>query len=113
MYSHDSMFLHMFNLFYDFSVIFIVLVCLLWLLAEWVVPFRTPVNFDNLLLGWDLPQKLHNKFYNVCNNNNNVSKFIQKIYQLYTTCQTQLVAGGWASGELLYVPVLKCQEVGE
>jgi hypothetical protein len=36
MYSHGSMFLHMFNLFYDFFVIFIVLVCLLWLLArEW------------------------------------------------------------------------------
>ena len=51
MYSHGSMFLHMFNLFYDFSVIFIVLVCLLWLLAWQVVPFGTPVNFDSLLPG--------------------------------------------------------------
>ena len=51
MHNHGSMFLHMFNLFYDFSINFIVLVCLLWLLAWGVVPFGTPVNFDSLLLG--------------------------------------------------------------
>ena len=46
----------------------------------------------------------------MCNNNNNVLKIIQKIYRLYTTCQTQLVAGGQASGELLYQHVITYSE---
>jgi len=50
MYSFGYMFLHMCNLFYDFLVIFIALVFLLWLLAQRVVPMATPVNFDSPLL---------------------------------------------------------------
>ena len=72
----SCMFSHMCNLLYDFLVIFIVLVCPLWLLARRVVLIGTPANFDNLLPDRDLTQKLHNKLYYMHNNNNNILKFI-------------------------------------
>jgi len=89
------------SLVYDFFVIFIAVVCLLWLLAWGVVPIGTWVNCDSLLLDRDLTQKLHNNLYNVDNNNNNVLKTVQKVHQLYTRHVVQLVAGGLTSGKLL------------
>ena len=103
MYNFSNMFLHMCNLLCDFFVIFIALVFLLWLLAQWVVPMGTPVNFDNPLLDWNFTQKLHNNFYNVYNNTKNVLKLTQNIYQLSTRHTAQLVAGGPVTGELLYI----------
>src|SRR5258706_4853123 len=102
MYSLSYMFSHMCNLLYDFFVIFIALVVLSWLLAWQVGSIHTPVNFDSHLPDQDLTQKLHNKLYNVHNNNNNVLKFIRKVHQLYTRHTAQLVAGGPVTGELLY-----------
>jgi len=84
-----------------FLVNFIAFVFLLWLLAWQVGPMGTPVNFDSLLLDWDLTQKLHNNLHNVHNNNNNVLKIVQKVHQLYTRHTAQLVAGGLVTGELL------------
>ncbi len=103
MYSLSSMFLHMCNLLYDFFVIFIVLVCLLRLLARRVGPIGSPANFDSLLPDRDLTRKLHNKLYNMRNNNNNVLKIVRKVHQLYTSCTVQLVVGGPVTGELLYL----------
>ena len=48
------------------------------------------VDFDDLLPDRDLTQKLHNKLYNVHNNNINVLKIVQKLHQLYTRRTTQL-----------------------
>jgi hypothetical protein len=76
MYSLGYMFSYMCNLFYDFSVIFIALVFLLWLLARGVGSLATPVNFDNLLLGRDLTRKIYNSLYNVHNNNKNVLNIV-------------------------------------
>ena len=61
-----------------------------------------PVNFDSPLPDRDLTQKLHNKLYDVHNNNNNVLEIFQKMYQLYTRRTARLAAGGLVSGELLY-----------
>jgi len=68
MYSLGYMFSYMCNLFYDFFVIFFALVFLLWLLAQGVGSRATPVNFDSLLLGRALTQKIYNNLYNVHNN---------------------------------------------
>ncbi len=38
----------------------------------------TPANFDSLLPDPDLTRKLHNKLYNVRNNNNNVLKLFER-----------------------------------
>src|SRR5258706_5940702 len=103
MYSLSSMFLHMCNLLYDFVVIFIVLVCLLRLLARRVGRIGSLANFDSLLPDRDLTRKLHNKLYNMRNNNNNVLKIVRKVHQLYTSCTVQLVVGGPVTGELLYL----------
>ena len=101
MYNFSNMLLHMCNLLCDFFVIFSALVFLLWLLAQQVVPMDTPVNFDNPLLDRNFTQKLHNNFYNVYNNNENVLKLTQNIFQLSTRPAAQLVAGGLVTGELL------------
>ena len=62
-----------------------------------------PVNFDSPLPDRDLTQKLHNKLYDVHNNNNNVLENFRKMYRLYTRRTAQLAAGGPVSGELLYI----------
>ena len=62
-----------------------------------------PVNFDSPLPDGDLTQKLHNKLYDVHNNNNNVLENFRKMYRLYTRRTAQLAAGGPVSGELLYI----------
>ena len=59
-----------------------------------------PLNFDSLLPDRDLTQKLHDKLYNVHNNNNNVLEIILKVHQLYTRCTAQLVADGLVTGEV-------------
>jgi len=105
MYGLSFMFLHMCNLLYDFSVIFIALICLLWLVARRVVFISTHVNFENVLQDRDLTQKLHNNSYNVHNNNNNLLKFVWKVHQLYMRHMAQLVAGGLVTSELLYIVI--------
>jgi hypothetical protein len=104
MYSLGYMFSYMCNLFYDFFVIFIALVFLLWLLARGVGSLATPGNFDSLLLGRDLTQKICNNLYNVHKNNKNVLNIVREVHRLYTARTAQLVAGGPTTGEVLYCP---------
>ena len=61
-----------------------------------------PVNFDSPLPDGDLTQKLHNKLYDVHNNNNNVLEIFREVYRLCTRRTARLAAGGPVSGELLY-----------
>jgi hypothetical protein len=103
MYSLGYMFSYMCNLFYDFFVIFIALVFLLWLLARGVGSLATPGNFDSLLLGRDLTQKICNNLYNVHKNNKNVLNIVREVHRLYTARTAQLVAGGPTTGEVLYI----------
>jgi hypothetical protein len=101
MYSLGYMFSYMCNLFYEFFVIFIALVFLLWLLARGVGSLATPGNFDSLLLGRDLTQKICNNLYNVHKNNKNVLNIVREVHRLYTARTAQLVAGGPTTGEVL------------
>ena len=77
------------NLLYDFLVIFIVLVCPLWL-AQWVVLFGTPVNFDSLLPDWDLTKNYTTNCI-ICTIIIQYIKFVKKPHQLYMRHATQLL----------------------
>ena len=67
---------------------------------------RNTYQFESHLPDRDLTQKLHNKLYNVHNNNTDVLKVVRKVHHLYIRCTAQLAIGGPVTGQVQYTSIV-------